>query len=49
MTAKLWIKRRDAKDNCDFERKFWFSDTYIRTADGWRYAFGQACLPLRPA
>jgi ketosteroid isomerase-like protein len=29
-----------------FEHKLWFSDTYVRTALGWRYVFGQASLKL---
>ena len=29
-----------------FEHKLWFSDTYVRTLSGWRYAFGQASLKL---
>ena len=29
-----------------FDRKLWFSDTYVRTPDGWRYALGQASSPL---
>lgn len=29
-----------------FEHKLWFSDTYVRTSSGWRYAFGQASLKL---
>jgi len=32
-----------------FDRKLWFSDTYVRTKSGWRYVFGQASLPLPPA
>lgn len=44
VTALLWIKGR--KDGAAFERKLWFSDTYVRTPTGWRYAFGQASLPL---
>jgi ketosteroid isomerase-like protein len=44
VTAKLWIKGVDSGK--DFDRKLWFSDTYVRTPDGWRYAFGQASLPL---
>jgi hypothetical protein len=24
----------------------WFSDTYVRTQRGWRYAFGQASIAL---
>jgi ketosteroid isomerase-like protein len=28
------------------ERRLWFSDTYVRTKEGWKYAFGQASLAL---
>jgi ketosteroid isomerase-like protein len=44
VTALLWLK--GASDGKPFERRLWFSDTYVRTATGWRYAFGQASLPL---
>jgi ketosteroid isomerase-like protein len=44
VTALLWIKGRRAGQS--FDRRLWFSDTYVRTADGWRYALGQASLPL---
>ena len=44
VTALLWIKGKQGEQS--FERKLWFSDTYVRTAKGWRYAFGQASLPL---
>jgi ketosteroid isomerase-like protein len=44
VTAKLWVK--GAKDGKAFDRKLWFSDTYVRTKDGWRYVFGQASLAL---
>ena len=44
VTAKLWIK--GTRDGKSFERKLWFSDTYVRTPSGWRYAFGQASLAL---
>lgn len=44
VTALLWIKGTRA--GVPFERRLWFSDTYIRTPGGWRYAFGQASLPL---
>ena len=44
VTAKLWIKGREG--NRAFERTLWFSDTYVRTRQGWRYLFGQASLPL---
>ena len=29
-----------------FEKRLWFSDTYVRTPAGWQYVFGQASLPL---
>lgn len=44
VTARLWIK--GLKDGAAFERRLWFSDTYVRTPSGWRYAFAQASLPL---
>jgi len=46
VTALLWLKGRRNSDGGDFEYKLWFSDTYIRTRDGWKYAFGQASLRL---
>jgi ketosteroid isomerase-like protein len=44
VTAKLWVK--GSRDGKPFDRKLWFSDTYVRTAKGWRYVFGQASLAL---
>ena len=44
VTARLWIK--GVSEGMAFERKLWFSDTYVRTNGQWRYAFGQASLPL---
>lgn len=44
VTAKLLLKATSGGTVID--RKLWFSDTYVRTRDGWRYAFGQASLPL---
>ena len=44
VTALLWIKGVQAPKPIDY--KLWFSDTYVRTAAGWRYVFGQASLPL---
>jgi ketosteroid isomerase-like protein len=44
VTAKLWIK--GTRGEKSFERKLWFSDTYVRTKSGWRYVFGQASLAL---
>jgi ketosteroid isomerase-like protein len=46
VTALLWLKGKRKADGSQFEYKLWFSDTYVRTADGWRYAFGQASLKL---
>jgi hypothetical protein len=46
VTARLWIKGRGPAGA--FERHLWFSDTYVRTPGGWRYAFGQASLALPP-
>ena len=44
VTAKLFLK--GTQNGKPFERTLWFSDTYVRTASGWRYVFGQASLPL---
>jgi ketosteroid isomerase-like protein len=46
VTALLWLKGKRVSDQSTFEYKLWFSDTYVRTEDGWRYAFGQASLRL---
>lgn len=45
VTARLWLKGTTREGEA-FERRLWFSDTYVRTAEGWRYAFGQASLAL---
>ena len=45
VTAQLWIKGSDARRG-NFDYKLWFSDTYVRIDGRWRYAFGQASLPL---
>jgi ketosteroid isomerase-like protein len=44
VTARL--RAKGAESGKPFEYTLWFSDTYIRTAAGWRYVFGQASLPL---
>jgi ketosteroid isomerase-like protein len=44
ITAKLWEK--GTEDRKPFDYMLWFSDTYVRTPNGWRYVFGQASLPL---
>ncbi len=46
VTALLWLKGTGPQG--PFNRRLWFSDTYVRTPDGWRYAFGQASLNLPP-
>lgn len=46
VTARLWIK--GVRHGAKFDRRLWFSDTYVRTPQGWRYAFGQASLSLAP-
>lgn len=47
VTAKLWAKGASA--GREFDHRLWFSDTYVRTAKGWRYIFGQASTPLPAA
>jgi ketosteroid isomerase-like protein len=44
VTAKLWEK--GSTNGKPFDRKFYFSDTYVRTPSGWRYVFGQSSLAL---
>ena len=44
VTAKLWLKGTQGEKA--FDRRLWFSDTYVRMPGGWRYVFGQASLPL---
>jgi ketosteroid isomerase-like protein len=44
VTAKLWAQ--GTEDGKPFDYSLWFSDIYIRTSTGWRYAFAQASSPL---
>jgi ketosteroid isomerase-like protein len=44
VTALLRIK--GLRNGEPFERRLWFSDTYVRTPQGWKYAFAQTSLPL---
>ena len=46
VTALLWLKGTRKSDGTTFDYKLWFSDTYVMTKDGWKYAFGQASLKL---
>jgi uncharacterized protein (TIGR02246 family) len=45
VTARLWLKGANATGEA-FDLRLWFSDTYVRTEKGWRYAFGQASISL---
>jgi len=45
VTARLWVKA-PRKDGSAINVRLWFTDTYVRTPQGWRYAFGQASLPV---
>ena len=45
VTARLYIKGT-TKEGAKIDKRLWFSDTYVRTDKGWRYAFGQASLAL---
>jgi ketosteroid isomerase-like protein len=44
VTALLWVK--GVSKGVEFDRRLWFSDTYARSNEGWRYVFGQASLHL---
>lgn len=46
VTARLWLKGHFRVSGEAFDRTLWFSDTYVRTPEGWRYAFGQASIAL---
>jgi ketosteroid isomerase-like protein len=44
VTALLRLK--GSNEGVPFDRRLWFSDTYVRTPAGWKYFFGQASLRL---
>jgi ketosteroid isomerase-like protein len=44
VTALLWEK--GVASGRTIDKRLWFSDTYVRTAGGWRYVFGQASIAL---
>jgi uncharacterized protein (TIGR02246 family) len=48
VTARLWLKGTQQQGGA-FDQRLWFSDTYVRTPEGWRYAFGQASRALPPS
>ncbi len=54
-TVRVWgstavvtalLKEKGTDSGKPFEKRLWFSDTYVRTPAGWRYVFGQASIPL---
>jgi hypothetical protein len=49
VTALLILKGKRAKDQSPLDFRVWFTDTYVRTKDGWKYALGQAGARLPPA
>ncbi len=44
VTARLWVK--GTRNGEPIDLRLWFSDTYVRTPQGWRYVFGQASTAL---
>ena len=46
VTARLWLKGHYRASGQAFDKTLWFSDTYMRTPQGWRYAFGQSSIAL---
>jgi ketosteroid isomerase-like protein len=40
------LRLQGTNEGAPFNRRVWFSDTYVRTPAGWRYFFGQASLKL---
>jgi hypothetical protein len=47
VTARLWVK--GTQRGTPVDQRLWFSDTYVRRPEGWRYVFGQASIPLPEA
>jgi ketosteroid isomerase-like protein len=47
ITAKL--REKGTENGKPFDYTLWFTDTYVRTATGWCYVFGQSSLPLPKA
>ena len=45
VTARLWVKGV-RQGGLAFDRRVWFSDTYVRTPQGRRYFFGQVSLHM---
>lgn len=56
-TVRVWgdtavitamLEAKGTEDGEPFDYKLWFSDTYVRTPDGWRYVLGQASMRMAP-
>lgn len=55
-TVRVWgntavvtalLQEKGTASGKPFNKQLWFSDTYVKTAAGWRYVFGQASIPLK--
>jgi ketosteroid isomerase-like protein len=46
VSALLHLSGTRSADASTLNYNLWFTDTYIRTPDGWKYVYGQASLPL---
>jgi ketosteroid isomerase-like protein len=55
-TVRVWgntavvtalLKAKGTASGKPFDKRLWFSDTYVKAPGGWRYVFGQASLPLK--
>lgn len=54
-TVRIWgdlavisalLRAKGTNTGKPFDYQIWFSDTYLRTSNGWRCVFGQSSLPL---
>jgi ketosteroid isomerase-like protein len=54
-TVRVWgdtavitalLHQKGSVNGKPFDDHLWFSDVYVRTAQGWKYAFGQASIRL---
>jgi ketosteroid isomerase-like protein len=42
------LEAKGTEDGEPFDYTLWFSDTYVRMPDGWRYVLGQASTRMAP-
>jgi ketosteroid isomerase-like protein len=56
-TVRVWgdtavitalLRAKGTENGKPFDYQLWFSDTYVRTSEGWKYVFGQASTRLAP-